>query len=43
MVVGALAATINGFAFPMFSFIFGEMTDSFGPDKTKDDIQNKNI
>jgi len=36
MFIGAVAATINGFAFPMFAFIFGEMTDAFSPQSTAD-------
>jgi len=30
MTIGALAAAINGFAMPVFSFIFGQMVDEFG-------------
>jgi hypothetical protein len=32
MLIGGLAASINGFSLPMFSFIFGEMIDAFGPE-----------
>ena len=38
MIFGSLSAVINGFSLPMFSFIFGEMSDSFGPNSTKDDV-----
>ena len=38
MVLGCFAAFANGAAFPLFSLIFGEMTDSFGPDSTDDDV-----
>jgi len=30
MTIGAIAAVINGFAMPMFSFIFGQIVDEFG-------------
>jgi ATP-binding cassette subfamily B (MDR/TAP) protein 1 len=38
MALGALVAFINGAAMPMFSLIFGEMTDAFGPNSTPDDL-----
>ena len=31
MTIGAIAAVINGFAMPMFSFIFGQIVDEFRP------------
>lgn len=38
MFIGGLAAFLNGSAFPLFSLIFGNMTDSFGPNATADDV-----
>lgn len=38
MTFGALAAVVNGIALPLFALIFGEMTDSFGPASTGDQI-----
>lgn len=35
MIVGGIAAMINGIALPMFSLIFGEMTDSFKPSEVQ--------
>ena len=34
MALGTLAAFCNGASFPLFSLIFGNMTDAFGPDAT---------
>lgn len=33
MFVGTLAAAINGFAMPAFSYIFGQMVDQFRPNE----------
>lgn len=30
MTIGAIAASLNGFSMPLFAYVFGEMTDSFG-------------
>lgn len=38
MILGSAAAIINGIALPMFALIFGQMTDSFSPTSTGDDI-----
>ncbi|EDK31467.1 multidrug resistance protein-like transporter family ABC domain protein (macronuclear) [Tetrahymena thermophila SB210] len=38
MTVGAIAAIANGIALPLFALIFGQMTDSFGPTSTGDQI-----
>ncbi|KAL4464298.1 hypothetical protein ABPG72_011343 [Tetrahymena utriculariae] len=38
MVIGSIASMANGVAFPMFALIFGQMTDSFGPNSTGDDL-----
>lgn len=38
MALGGFAAFVNGSAMPLFSVIFGEMSDSFGPNATKDEI-----
>ena len=36
MTIGALAAAVNGFAMPAFSFIFGQMIDQFSPGNEMD-------
>jgi hypothetical protein len=36
MTLGGLSAMANGVALPMFSLIFGRMTDSFNPTSTGD-------
>jgi ATP-binding cassette subfamily B (MDR/TAP) protein 1 len=36
MFLGGLAAAGNGLTFPLFSLIFGNMADSFGPNATDD-------
>jgi len=38
MIIGALAGIANGLSLPLFSLIFGEMTDSFSPDKSADSV-----
>lgn len=38
MITGSIAAIINGLAYPSFSLIFGQMTDSFGPTVSGDDL-----
>ena len=38
MGVGSFAAFANGAAMPLFSLIFGNMTDAFGPSGTADDV-----
>lgn len=35
MAFGAFAAFANGSSLPLFSLIFGEMIDSFGPEYTR--------
>ena len=34
MIIGGIAASINGFSVPLFALIFGEMADAFGPQST---------
>ncbi len=38
MALGLFAAFANGAALPMFSLIFGNMTDAFKPDSTPDEV-----
>ncbi len=38
MALGLFAALANGAALPMFSLIFGNMTDAFKPDTTPDEV-----
>lgn len=38
MALGCLAAFVNGAAMPLFSLIFGNMTDAFGPNGTADEV-----
>lgn len=38
MVCGGIASCVNGIALPMFALIFGNMTDSFSPTSTGDEI-----
>lgn len=38
MYIGGLAAFINGASYPALSIIFGEMTDSFGGNNSKDEL-----
>ncbi len=38
MFIGGVAAFCNGSAFPLFSLLFGNMTDSFAPDATNDTV-----
>lgn len=38
MAIGLAAAAINGLTQPMFSYVFGNMTDSFGPASTPDEV-----
>jgi len=40
MVIGSIASMANGVAFPMFALIFGNMTDSFGPNSSGDELVN---
>lgn len=39
--IGTIAAMANGIAMPMFALIFGNMTDSFSPDKSAEDVVSK--
>lgn len=41
MIIGAIAGIANGLSQPLFSLIFGEMTDSFSPDNSPDDVVYK--
>ena len=41
MCIGSLAAFANGAAMPLFSLIFGEMTDSFAPNASADIVLEK--
>ena len=41
MIFGTIAAFLNGAAFPAFNLVFGEMTDSFGPSGTPDEVVTK--
>lgn len=38
MYLGGIAAVINGASYPLLSIIFGEMTDSFGANNSKDQL-----
>ncbi|KAL4426347.1 hypothetical protein ABPG74_006285 [Tetrahymena malaccensis] len=38
MIIGSIAALLNGLSYPSFSLIFGQMIDSFGPTSTGDDL-----
>ncbi len=38
MIIGVIAAIINGFCLPSFNFIFGEMVDAFKPTANKKDV-----
>ena len=38
MILGSIAAAGNGVTQPMFSYIFGNMTDSFGPNSSADEV-----
>ena len=40
MIIGCIASIANGLTLPMFSLIFGNMTDAFSPTSTGDDIVN---
>ena len=37
MLIGGITAVVNGIALPLFSLVFGEMTDSFSPTTTADE------
>lgn len=38
MGLGLVASTANGFSFPIFGLVFGEMTDAFSPNATPDTV-----
>lgn len=38
MTIGMICCLANGLCMPMFSYVFGEMTDSFSPTSTKQDV-----
>ena len=38
MIIGTIASTANGVALPLFAIIFGDITNSFSPLKTPDQV-----
>ena len=38
MIIGGLAALINGLAIPLATLIFGEIADAFDPKATPDEV-----
>ena len=38
MIIGALAASANGFSIPFFGWILGEMIEGFSPTNSADEV-----